>query len=241
MERRTSPVAAFDFFAPSGCRMAPRLSRERTGPGVFGGLAICTGSNGIQFGGTCDDSRYRGRFEPSTMDDCVNASGVSYRCAGCSIGLSTVRSIAHARFAISSRMNSTSSSGPLSIVRLSVGGRKKRLVTIFGGGPGKTGGGVLYADCHSEKNAGGSAGSPIGRTRVRTPKVTTTTGESMRDTEPTGRRSGTTNQSFPYVLAYSIIIRCARSVGPTGTSPYAMRASSSSQKRGAGAPGKFTG
>src|SRR4029077_5908409 len=145
--------------------------------------------------------------------------------------------MAHARLAISSRMNSTSSSGALSMLRLSVGGRKKRFVASFG----PSGDGFLNDDCHNEKKAGGKAGAPPGRKRLRTPNVSVTTSESMRVTEPTGSVSGTTNQSFPYELAYSIAIKCARSVGPTGTSPYAIRASSISQKRGAGAPGNVTG
>src|SRR5262252_5087970 len=123
--------------------------------------------------------------------------------------------MAHATLAISSRMNKTSSSGALSRVRLSVGGRKNRLVATFG----PSGDGFLNAGCHNEKNAGGSAGSPIGRTRLRTPNVSVTTSDSTRVTEPTGSVSGTMNQSLPYELAYSIAIRCAISGGPTETRP----------------------
>src|SRR6185503_16588270 len=136
-------------------------------------------------------------------------------------------------------MNNTSSSGALSMLRPTVGGRKNRFVAIFTGGAPIVG--LAYAGCHIEKYDGGSAGSPSGRTRLRTPKVSVTTSESTRVIEPTGSVSGTTNQSFPYEPAYSIIIRCARSVGPTGTRPYATFASSISQNRGAGAPGNVTG
>ena len=125
-------------------------------------------------------------------------------------------------------------------MRISVGGRKKRLTTGFGA-PVLNDAAAFCAICHIEKKGTGRFGSPIGRTRLRTPNVSVTTSESTRVTDPTGNVSGTMNQSLPYVLAYSIIIRCARSVGPTGTSPYAMRASSISQNRGAGAPAKLTG
>jgi hypothetical protein len=49
--------------------------------------------------------------------------------------------------------------------------------------------------------------------------VSVTTKESTLVTLPTGTVSGTTYQSLPYVLAYSIMSRCARSVGPAGTKP----------------------
>ena len=91
-------------------------------------------------------------------------------------------------------MNRTSSSGPLSIVRLRVGGRKKRFAATLAA---LNECGFRNDDCHNEKFAAGIAGSPIGRIRLRTPNVSVITSDSTRVTEPTGRVSGTTNQSFP--------------------------------------------
>src|SRR4029434_8000617 len=104
-------------------------------------------------------------------------------------------------------MNSTSSSGALSSVRGRVGGRKKRFGTTFSAA---LDGGFFTDGCHIEKKAGGRAGSLIGRTRLRTPKVSVTTSESTRVTDPTGSVSGTTNQSFPSLLAACIIITVCR-------------------------------
>ena len=91
-------------------------------------------------------------------------------------------------------MNRTSSSGPLSIVRLE---RRRQEETIRDHLAALNEFGFRSDDCHSEKFGAGIAGSPIGRIRVRTPKVSVTTSESTRVTEPTGSVSGTTNQSFP--------------------------------------------
>ena len=54
-----------------------------------------------------------------------------------------------------------------------------------------------YACCHIDQFAAGSARSPIGRSSVRTPKLSVTTSEFTLVTEPTGKVSGTTNQSLP--------------------------------------------
>src|SRR3982751_6859506 len=105
------------------------------------------------------------------------------------MGLSVLRSMAHATFAISSRRKWTSSVGALSSVRLSVGARKKRFVMTLVELP-RAG----SAFCHIEKYGAGNAGSPIGRSRLRTPKVSVTTSESTRVTEPTGKAIGITNQ-----------------------------------------------
>ena len=105
------------------------------------------------------------------------------------------RSIAHARFAISSRMNSTSSSGAPSVRLPAVGGRKNRFETGFliGSSPGRR----RYDICHIAQFDCGSDRSPIGRSSVRTPKLSVTTRESMRVSDPIGSVSGTTNQSLP--------------------------------------------
>src|SRR6202011_3863974 len=103
-----------------------------------------------------------------------------------------------------------------SVLRARVGGRKKRLDT---GGPTGLPALRLAAHCHMEKNGAGRAGSPMGRSRLRTPNVSVTTSESTRVTLPTGSVRGTMNQSLPYALAYPVNKRWARSVGPAGTRP----------------------
>jgi len=116
---------------PSCRRLQDRaaLERERTCPGVFRRLQQILqlhGQQGIQLGGTCDDSRYRGKARssrrthqsaPRRMRRSVEraARSGSRRCVD-----------GPGQIGLSSRMNSTSSSGALSIVRLRVGGRKKR-------------------------------------------------------------------------------------------------------------------
>ena len=53
------------------------------------------------------------------------------------------------------------------------------------------------AICHIDQFGRGNARSPIGRSSVRTPKLSVTTSESIRVSDPTGSVSGTTNQSLP--------------------------------------------
>ena len=130
MRAGLSPVAVFPACSCRvGLQDGAAFSRERPARAYSADLRSAPAATEFQFGGTCDVADYRGRFEPAAMDDCANASGASYRCAGASRSDSDRAFDRPGRFAISSRMNSTSSSGPLSIVRLSVGGRKKRFVT----------------------------------------------------------------------------------------------------------------
>src|SRR4029450_14029560 len=76
---------------------------------------------------------------------------------------------------------------------------------------------------------------------VRTPKVSVTISEVIRQSDPTGRSSGTTNQSLPYATANSNISMRARSWGSGFTAHRSTVASSNSHQRGAGMPRNVTG
>jgi len=100
---------------------------------------------------------------------------------------SAIRSTPHARLAISSRRNSTSSSGAPSIVRFRVGARK-RLVGASAL--------PLFLNIRQWLEAGWADRS-IDGISVRTPKVSVITSELIRQIEPTGTSTGMTNQSLP--------------------------------------------
>ena len=78
-------------------------------------------------------------------------------------------------------------------------------------------------------------------TSVGTPKESVTLKESIAVTEPTGRSTGTTNQSLPKVSANSASSIRASSVRPVSRPPKRTVASSISQKRSAGMPPYETG
>ena len=81
----------------------------------------------------------------------------------------------------------------------------------------------------------------MGRISDCTPKVSVTTSDRDSTSEPTGSSIGMTYQSLPKPVSVSTSSICARSVAPGRSAPRSMRASSSSQNRGAGMPWKVTG
>ena len=145
--------------------------------------------------GTVDARRYRGGAFGSDVARPAPRSR-SMRCIGCSSGLSICARFAHARLAISSRMNSTSSERRPSSRCPVVGGRKNRLVS-----------GLAIGSCRRETPIGHLPHRPVRpwQRRIADRSQQALARRSCRSrpasrsrvSDPTGSVSGTTNQSLP--------------------------------------------
>jgi hypothetical protein len=105
--------------------------------------------------------------------------------------LSITRSTPHAMFAISSRRNSTSSTGRGSTPRTSDGGSRKKpaFMTELVSSDG-------CASWNMRQLAACAPDSAEERMTKRSPRVLVTTSESARHSEPTGNSIGMTNRSL---------------------------------------------
>ena len=101
-------------------------------------------------------------------------------------------------------------------------------------GPGPGGRGATAAP--PRRSAGGRRPEK-GGSGYRSPKVSQTTSEPVRQSVPTGRSTGMRYQSSPATRANSTSRSRARSMGPACTAPKSTRASSNSHHREAGIPG----